>query len=62
MKSKILKILLVIFIIVHATAPLFTLGIYGYPDVPALLLDIYKNGVVVVLSAAIIMLINSKDK
>ncbi len=61
MKNKIFKILLIILIIVHAGSPLLELAIWGY-DLHELLSDIYNNGVIVILSAAILRLFNSKDE
>ena len=61
MKNKIFKILLIILIIVHAVAPLMELAIWGY-DLPEMLSDIYNNGVIVILSAAVLHLYNFKDK
>ncbi len=61
MKNKIFKILLIILIVVHAAAPFIELAIWGYGWME-LLSDIYSNGVIVVLSAAVLCLYNSKDK
>ncbi len=61
MRDKIFKILLVIFIIVHAAHPIVEAAIWGYA-IPELLSDIYNNGVIVILSAAILRLYKSKDE
>ncbi len=61
MKNKIFKILLIVLIIVHVAAPFVELAVWGY-DWMEMLSDIYKNGVIVVLSAAVLCLYNSKDK
>ena len=60
MKDKIIKILLIIVIIVHAAHPIFEAAIWGY-DMPDLLTDIYNNGVIVVLGIALFRLYNRKD-
>ncbi len=62
MKDKIIKILLVVFIIVHAAAPWVELASVGYDGWSSLLLNIYENGIIVVLSAAVLRLYNSKDE
>lgn len=61
MKDKIIRILLIILIITHAAHPVLEAAIWGY-DIPELLSDIYNNGVIVILSAAILRLYNRKDK
>ncbi len=61
MKEKIIKILLVIFIVVHAAAPWVELASVGYDGWSELLYNIYQNGIIVVLSAALLRLYNSKD-
>ncbi len=61
MKDKILKILLITLIIVHVAHPILEAAIWGYA-IPELLSDIYNNGVIVILSAAVLRLYNSKDE
>ncbi len=61
MKNKIFKILLILLIIVHIAAPILKLAIWGY-DIPEMLSDVYNNSVIVILSAAVLHLYNSKDK
>ena len=61
MKNKILKILLILLITVHIVTPILKLAIWGY-DIPELLSDIYNNGVIVILSASVLHLYNSKNK
>lgn len=61
MKDKILKTLLIILIIAHIAHPIAEAFLWGY-DIPELLSDIYNNGVIVILSAAILRLYNLKDK
>nr|MBQ4318423.1 hypothetical protein [Clostridia bacterium] len=61
MKDKIIKILLIIIIIFHAAHPILEAAIWGY-EIPEMLSDIYNNGVIVILSAAILRLYNSKEK
>ena len=60
MKNRIIKILLILFIIVHVASPLFEAAFYGYDDLAAILTDVYNNAVIVVLSAAVLRLYNSK--
>ncbi len=61
MKDKILKILLMILIISHAAHPILEAAIWGY-SIPELLSDIYSNGVIMILSAAVLRLYSYKDK
>ncbi len=61
MKNKIFKILLIALIVISVAHPILEAAIWGY-DIPELLSDIYNNGVIVILSAAILRLYNSKDK
>ena len=56
MKDRIIRIFLVIFIIVHTALPFIKLAMFGYDDVIALLSEVYKNGIVVILSTAILRL------
>lgn len=58
--KKIIKILLIIFIIISVVTPLMKFAIYGYDSLLAILSDIYPNLVVAVLSAALLGLYNSK--
>jgi len=61
MKDKIIKILLILLIIIHAAHPVAEAAIWGY-SMPEMLSDIYNNGVIVILSAAILRLYNFKNK
>jgi len=61
MKNKIITILLTAFMILHAAAPLAELAVNGYPDLISLLSDVYRNGVIVVLSAAVLRLYHHTD-
>ncbi len=61
MKNNIFKILLIILIVVHIAHPILRAAIWGY-DLPEMLSDIYNNVVIVILSAAVLRLYNSKDK
>ena len=61
MKDKIIKTLLIIIIIFHAAHLILEAAIWGY-EIPEMLSDIYNNGVIVILSAAILKLYNSKEK
>jgi len=60
MKDKLIKILLILVIIIHAASPIVELAVWGY-DILALLKDIYSNGVIVILSAAVLRLYHSKN-
>lgn len=62
MKDRIIRIFLVIFIIVHTALPFIKLAMFGYDDVIALLSEVYKNGIVVILSTAILRLYVAKNK
>ena len=62
MKDTIIKILLVVLIIIHLLAPWVELADVGYEDLRSMLLSVYENGIVVVLSAAVLRLYNSKDE
>ena len=60
MKDRIVKILLIVIIILHAAAPFIELARVGYDSLSEMLWEVYDNGVVVALSAAVLRLYNSK--
>lgn len=62
MKDKIIKIILIALIVIHAAAPFVELAIVGYGSLSAILSDVYANGVIVFLSAAVLRLYNLKDE
>ena len=61
MKDKIIKIMLILLMVIHAAHPIAEALIWGY-SIPDLLSDVYRNGVIVILSAATLRLYNLKDK
>ena len=62
MKNKATKIFLILLIIVHTAAPFIELAINGYPSLMAMLVDVYDNGVIIILSAAVLNLYNSRNR
>lgn len=62
MKNKAIKILLILLIIVHTAAPFIELAINGYPSLMAMLAEMYDNGVIIILSAAVLNLYNSRNR
>ncbi len=63
MKEKILKILLCALIAINVASPLFHYSVWGFNDLLEVLSALYESGVVVLLSAAVIYLLNkNKDK
>lgn len=59
MKRTVYKVLLIVLIVIHVATPLVKLAAFGY-EVPELFSDVYNNGVIVILSAAVLYVINSK--
>lgn len=59
MKKTIYKVLLIVLIVIHVATPLVKLAAFGY-EVPELISDVYNNGVIIILSAAVLYLYNSK--
>ena len=62
MNNKATKILLILLIIIHTGVPFIELAINGYPSLMAMLADIYDNGVIIILSAAVLNLYNSRNR
>lgn len=61
MKDTVIKVLLIAFIVIHVAIPIFTAATVGYAW-SELGVDLYKNGVIIVLSAALLRLYNKKDR
>ncbi len=61
MKDRIIKILLIVLIVVHAASPWIEFAKVGYDGWSELLYNIYQNGIIVVLSVALLRLYNFKD-
>lgn len=62
MNNKATKILLILLIIVHTAAPFIELAINGYPNLMAMLAEMYDNEVIIILSAAALNLYNSRNR
>lgn len=62
MKRKVIKFLLIVLIVIHAAAPFWEFAVNGYEDLMAMLADVYDNGIIVLLSAAILNLYNSETR
>ncbi len=62
MKTTIIKLLLIALIVIQVLAPILEMAIFGYDDIAAILSDVYKNGIIVILCAAIFHLYGLIDK